>query len=270
MPINYRLYKMSVSIIIFLNQLAPIMNVFNTITERKNTGKKQFAILIDPDKCTPNLLLRISTLVNDNAVDFVFVGGSLLTNGNLKTTIATLKVNCKKPIVLFPGNVMQIDAQADAILFLSLISGRNPELLIGKHVIAAPILKEKKIETISCGYMLIESGNTTAALYMSNTHPIPYSKNDIAACTALAGELLGLKAIYMDAGSGAQMPVSSEMIKAVKKEITIPLIIGGGIKTKQDVLNALHAGADLIVVGNAIEKNEQLIAELAHTVEEFA
>ena len=246
------------------------MNVYNTIAELKNAGKKQFAILIDPDKCTAEMLVRISILVNANAVDYVFVGGSLLTNGNLSVTVSALKSNCKKPVVLFPGNLMQIDADADAILFLSLISGRNPELLIGKHVIAAPVLREKKIETISCGYMLIESGNTTAALYMSNTHPIPFTKNDIAACTAIAGEMLGLKAIYMDAGSGAQFPVSAEMIKAVRKEIAVPLIIGGGIKTKYDVLNALHAGADLIVIGNAIEKDEQLIIELARAVEQFS
>lgn len=246
------------------------MNVYNHIKERKIEGKKQFAILIDPDKCTQETLLRISNLVNVSAVDYVFIGGSLLTNGNLSATVSAMKLSCNKPVVLFPGNLMQIDAKADAILFLSLISGRNPELLIGKHVIAAPILKEKKIETISCGYMLIESGNVTAAQYMSNTQPIPFTQNDIAACTAMAGEMLGLKAIYMDAGSGALMPVSAEMIKVVRKEIGIPLIIGGGIKSKSDVLNALHAGADIIVVGNAIEKDEKLIIELAQTVEQFA
>lgn len=245
------------------------MNIHNAMVAAKANGKKQFAILIDPDKSNQEALLRISKLANVHAVDYIFVGGSLLTNGNLGATLSILKTHCKKPVVLFPGNLMQIDAQADAILLLSLISGRNPELLIGKHVIAAPILKEKKLETISCGYMLIESGTTTAALYMSNTHPIPYAKNDIAACTALAGEMLGLKTIYLDAGSGAQMPVSSEMIAAVKREIDIPLIVGGGIKSKQDLINALTSGADLIVVGNAIEKDEKLIIEFAQIVNQF-
>lgn len=242
------------------------MNVYQKIISNKEQVKKQFAILIDPDKCSVETALRISKLANENAVDLIFVGGSLLTNGNLQECIATIKKNCNKPVVLFPGNTLQIDEQADAILFLSLISGRNPELLIGKHVIAAPILKEKKIETISCGYMLIESGNTTTALYMSNTHPIPHHKNDIAACTALAGEMLGLKLIYMDAGSGAQMPVSADMIRAVRSEVAVPLIIGGGIKTPAQAITALQAGADIIVVGNAIEKDENLIVELAKAI----
>ncbi|MEO8147305.1 MAG: geranylgeranylglyceryl/heptaprenylglyceryl phosphate synthase [Bacteroidia bacterium] len=245
------------------------MNVYQNILDRKSTGKKQFAILIDPDKCTVESAIRIANLANKNSVDYIFIGGSLLTNGNLHECIKTLKANCSKPVVLFPGNTLQIDEHADAILFLSLISGRNAELLIGKHVIAAPILKEKKIETISCGYMLIESGNTTTALYMSNTHPIPHHKNDIAACTALAGEMLGLKLIYMDAGSGAQMPVTAEMIRAVRNEISLPIIVGGGIKTPEQVKAALKAGADMIVVGNAIEKDEGVIGALAGAVSEY-
>lgn len=239
------------------------------ILAKKNQGKKQFAILIDPDKCNIETALRLSKLANTNAVDFIFVGGSLLTNGNLQECIKILKANCTKPVVLFPGNTLQIDEQADAILFLSLISGRNPELLIGKHVIAAPILKEKKLETISCGYMLIESGNTTTALYMSNTHPIPHTKNDIAACTALAGEMLGLKLIYMDAGSGAQMPVSAEMIKAVRGEVSIPIIVGGGIKNSSQAKAALQAGADIIVIGNAIEKDENIVVELSKVIFDY-
>ncbi len=245
------------------------MNIYQQIIQKRQNGKKQFAILVYPDKCTEANALRIAELASQHEVDYIFTGGSLLTNGNLQACIKTLKSKCTKPVILFPGNSLQIDGQADAILFLSLISGRNPELLIGKHVIAAPILKEKKIETISCGYMLIESGNTTTALYMSNTHPIPHVKNDIAACTALAGEMLGLKLIYLDAGSGARLPVSAAMIRAVRNETSVPLIVGGGIKTSEQAHTALQAGADLIVVGNAIEKDDYLIAELAKAISEF-
>jgi putative glycerol-1-phosphate prenyltransferase len=161
---------------------------------------------------------------------------------------------------------MQVNDKADAILFLSLISGRNAEMLIGKQVITAPILKKSKLEILPTGYMLIDSGKPTTASYMSNTTPIPHDKNEVASCTAMAGEMLGLKMIFMDGGSGAMNPISAKMIKACSNTIDIPLITGGGINSGAKAVSNCKAGADIIVVGNAIEKNEALIKEIAKAV----
>lgn len=242
------------------------MNVYNSIIQQKALGKKQFAILVDPDKVEEQELLALTKLAVDARADYFFVGGSLLTNGNVSTCIQTLKQNCKIPVVLFPGNPLQMNASADALLFLSLISGRNADMLIGNHVIAAPILKAMQQEVISTGYMLIDSGKQTTASYMSSTTPIPHDKNDIAACTALAGEMLGLKLIYMDGGSGAVNPISEKMIAKVSEQISIPLIVGGGIQSPEKAYLNCKAGADIIVVGNAIEKNPLLINELSAAV----
>ncbi len=232
-------------------------------------GEKQFAVLIDPDKLNDTELLDVIHRSNKSSVDLFFIGGSLITQGKLDAVIKLIKANSEIPAVLFPGSTMQLCSEADAILFLSLISGRNPEFLIGSQVVAAPYLKKSKVEVIATGYMLIESGTTTTALYMSNTHPIPANKPDIAMCTALAGEMLGLKLIYMDGGSGAQQPISPEMISTVKKNINIPLIIGGGIRTEQQVKDACRAGADIVVVGNATEDDRSIIetfADLVHSL----
>jgi putative glycerol-1-phosphate prenyltransferase len=203
---------------------------------------------------------------NHAKVDYFFVGGSLLIDDNLEKCIQTIKNNSSIPVVLFPGNAMQISKSADAILFLSLISGRNPEFLIGKQVITAPILKQTDIEVISTGYMLVNSGKPTTASYMSNTNPIPYEKTNVAACTAMAGEFLGMKLIYMDGGSGAETPISTKMINTVSKTIDIPLIIGGGITSAKKALENCQAGADIIVVGNAIEKENSLIKEISEAI----
>ena len=244
-------------------------DLYNNILEKKSKGKKLFAILIDPDKQkNSDLLLTIENACHAN-VDYFFVGGSLLTNDNLENCIKTIKKNCDIPIILFPGNAMQVNKNADGILFLSLISGRNAELLIGKQVITAPILKQTELEVISTGYMLIDSGEPTAASYMSNTTPIPRNKHGIAISTAIAGEYLGLKLIYMDGGSGAKQPIEMDMIKKVSKSINIPLIIGGGICNAQKALDNCKAGADLIVVGNAIEKNPALILEISQAIHSF-
>tara|TARA_B100000965_G_scaffold405283_1_gene438703 strand:- start:1655 stop:2392 length:738 start_codon:yes stop_codon:yes gene_type:complete len=242
------------------------MNLYNSILQKKAKGKKLFAILIDPDKQKNSVLLSIVKKANDANVDYFFVGGSLLTNDNLDECIQTIKSNSKIQVILFPGNAMQINKNADGILFLSLISGRNSELLIGKQVISAPILKQTELEVISTGYMLIDSGQATTASYMSNTSPIPRNKSGIAASTAIAGEFLGMKLIYMDGGSGAEKPIKIEMIKQVSKSINIPLIIGGGICNAQKAIDNCNAGADLIVVGNAIEKNADLISEISNAV----
>jgi len=242
------------------------MNLYTSILEKKAKGKKLFAILIDPDKQKNSVLSLIVQKANEANVDYFFVGGSLLTNDNLDECIKTIKNNSNIPVILFPGNAMQINKNADGILFLSLISGRNPELLIGKQVISAPILKQTSLEVISTGYMLIDSGKPTTASYMSNTLPIPRNKNGIATSTAIAGEYLGMKLIYMDGGSGAEKPIEIDMIKQVSNQINIPLIVGGGICNAQKAIDNCNAGADLIVVGNAIEKNTDLILEISKAV----
>ena len=242
------------------------MNLYTSILEKKAKGKKLFAILIDPDKQKNSVLSLIVQKANEANVDYFFVGGSLLTNDNLDECIKTIKNNSNIQVILFPGNAMQINKNADGILFLSLISGRNPELLIGKQVISAPILKQTSLEVISTGYMLIDSGKPTTASYMSNTLPIPRNKNGIATSTAIAGEYLGMKLIYMDGGSGAEKPIEIDMIKQVSNQINIPLIVGGGICNAQKAIDNCNAGADLIVVGNAIEKNDDLILEISKAV----
>ena len=188
------------------------------------------------------------------------MGGSLLFNP-IEITITALKLGTSLPVFLFPGNAFQLSDRADGILFLSLISGRNPEFLIGSHVLAAPHLHRAGIEVIPTAYMLIENGTSTSVEYMSNTRPIPGDKVDIAVATAMAGEMLGLKSIYLEAGSGAAHPVASKMIKAIRKNISLPLMVGGGIRTPETALEVFEAGADLIVAGNAIEKNPKLIKE---------
>ena len=239
------------------------MNIYNAITNKIGQKKKQFAVLIDPDKTTKEKLTLIIHKAVDNEVDYFFIGGSLLTDNSFENNIQQIKQSCNIPIVIFPGNTMQISNSADAILLLSLISGRNPEMLIGKHVIAAPYLKETNLDIIPTGYMLIDSGKPTTALYMSNSIPIPSDKADIAMCTAMAGEMLGLKIIYMDAGSGADRIIPEAMITKVRKSIALPLIIGGGIKTTEQAIVCYNAGADIIVVGNAIEENNTLIEQIA-------
>ena len=242
------------------------MDLYKNILQKKEQGKKLFAILIDPDKQKNSELLLIIKNANESNVDYFFVGGSLLINDNLNDCIKTIKDNSKIPVILFPGNAMQINQNADGILFLSLISGRNPELLIGKQVITAPILKQTALEVISTGYMLIDSGKPTTASYMSNTMPIPRDKISIATSTAIAGEYLGLKLIYMDGGSGAEQPIKIDMIKKVSNSIKIPLIIGGGICSAKKAIDNCKAGADLIVVGNAIEEDPSLILDISQAI----
>ena len=231
-----------------------------------NNHRKSFAVLIDPDKYDKKGLSLVISSARESSVDFIFVGGSLLTYDHLDETLQSIKDQTAIPVILFPGSIMQINERADALLLLSLISGRNADLLIGKHVIAAPYLKKSKLEILPTGYMLIESGPVTTAQYISGTLPIPRLKDDIAICTAMAGEMLGLKLIYMDAGSGAELPISPSMIKKVKESISIPLIVGGGIRTPEQALAGCKAGADMIVVGNAIENDYSCLIEIAHAI----
>jgi putative glycerol-1-phosphate prenyltransferase len=243
------------------------MDILQEINRRKKEGIRSFAVLVDPDKINDKQdLIKLVNLCNESIVDFFFVGGSLITRDILSDVVAVIKKYCNIPVILFPGSHLQIDYQADGILFLSLISGRNAEFLIGQHVVAAPILKNSDLEIIPCGYMLIGSGNETAVSYMSNSIPIPYSQNTVASSTAIAGEMLGLKLIYMDAGSGASMPVSPEMIKEVTIKTELPLIVGGGIDNLAKVSDTVKAGADLLVVGNGIEKNPDFISEVSEYI----
>lgn len=245
------------------------MSIYQHITSSKKNNSKLFAILIDPDKQDNNQLTEIIKKANDAKVDLFFVGGSLLIDDRLDQCIKTIKENSKIPLLLFPGNAMQVSNKADGILFLSLISGRNPHMLIGQQVISAPILKKTALEIISTGYMLVDSGEATAVSYMSNTTPIPHSKDNIAAATAIAGEMLGLKILFLDGGSGAKKAISTKMIKAVSNQINIPLITGGGITTATKAIENCEAGADIIVVGNAIEKENELISQIAEAIHNF-
>lgn len=246
------------------------MSILKTLRERHRDGKKSIAVLVDPDKVEdPSRLLQLTNLATENCVDFFFVGGSLITTSNLGQVVKQIKDNVTIPVILFPGNYMHVEPSADALLFLSLISGRNPELLIGQHVIAAPILKNTKLEIIPTGYILINSGSITSVAYISNTTPIPDDKYSLAACTAMAGEMLGLQSIYLDAGSGAEKEISVRMIASVRKAVNVPLIVGGGINTSQKALNALEAGADMIVIGNALEKKSNLLSEISDKVYEW-
>ncbi len=226
------------------------------------------AVLVDPDKQSDGEHENIARLAQDAGVDFFFVGGSLLTSDSLFRCIRILKDNSTLPVILFPGNTYQVARNADAMLFLSLISGRNPDMLIGMHVIAAPYIKLSGIETLPTGYMLIDSGKPTSVSYMSNSFPIPNDKKDIAACTAMAGEMLGLRLIFMDAGSGAVTPVPADMIRFVKDSIGVPLLVGGGLRTPEKARETLQAGADVIVIGNRFEQDPGLIAAFAQVVKE--
>ncbi len=242
------------------------MNILPTILENCKAGKKMLAVLIDPDRSSLADCVRFAEIGIEAGVDFFFVGSSILTTDSFEACVEVLKRSSSIPVILFPGSTMQISGNADAILFLSLISGRNPDLLIGKHVIAAPLIKRNNLEAIATGYMLIDSGTPTSVTYMSYTLPIPNDKNDIAACTAMAGELLGMQLIYMDAGSGARFTISPAMIEEVKKNCHLPLIVGGGIKTAEKATELCNAGADMIVIGNSTEKNPEIIFQIAQAI----
>jgi putative glycerol-1-phosphate prenyltransferase len=234
--------------------------------QRKKVGRKSFACLLDPDKLSLNNVDDAIRLSIDAKVDYFFVGGSLIINLMLDELISNIKKQCDIPIILFPGSTNQISYRADALLFLSLISGRNADLLIGKHVETAPFLKISPLEIMSTGYMLIDGGVPTTVSYMSNTYPIPANKDDIAVCTAIAGEFLGLKLMYMDAGSGAKAPITDSMITKVSNAVECPLIVGGGIRTPELCHAKALAGADVVVVGDAIEKDPSLVMEMAAAV----
>jgi phosphoglycerol geranylgeranyltransferase len=240
--------------------------LYNQLTQKKQQKRKSFAVLIDPDKVNPSLLDDLIPLTVDAKVDYLLVGGSLVISNHLDEVVQHIKKNCAIPVILFPGSPSQISKHADGLLYLSLISGRNPELLIGQHVISAAAVKQSGLEILSTGYMVIDGGAPTTVSYISNAAPIPADKNEIAVCTAMAGEMLGMRLIYMDAGSGAKRPISETMIEKVAHSIEAPLIVGGGISSPEKAYLNCKAGADLIVIGNAIEKNSSLIKEMSNAI----
>ena len=230
--------------------------------------KKAFAWLLDPDKCGPPVLNEVVSTAEKYAIDFFFVGGSLLFN-SADQLITQLKAMTAIPVVIFPGSALQVYPQADALLLLSLISGRNPDYLIGHHVTAAPFIRSCGLEAIPTGYMLIDGGNLTAVQYISNTIPIPADKPDLALATAMAGELLGLKVIYLDAGSGAANPVPASIVRAISTSIQLPLVVGGGIRTERQANDIYEAGADVLVVGNAAENKIEVLSGLIGVRDQF-
>ena len=232
--------------------------VKNILTLLK-TPRTKLAVLIDPDNQTEDSLMSMSEKIINCKVDVILVGGSLLLGDHFEKTLALLRKNTSLPIILFPGNNYQISSQADAILLLSLISGRNPEYLIGQHVVAAPQIRASGLEVIPTGYMLIDGGRVSTTSYMTQTVPIPYDKPDIAVATAMAGEMLGLQSIYLEAGSGAHRSISVEMLRAVKSSISIPVITGGGIRTPEQAEALAEAGSNMIVLGNILEKQPELL-----------
>jgi phosphoglycerol geranylgeranyltransferase len=240
--------------------------IYNSLAEKKKQGKKSFAVLIDPDKVNNSILGELIELSASATVDYFLVGGSLVISNHLDECVKHIKKNSDIPVILFPGSPSQISKYADALLYLSLISGRNPELLIGQHVVSAPFVKQSGLEILPTGYMVVDGGAPTTVSYISNASPIPADKNEIAMCTAIAGEMLGMKLIYMDAGSGAKRPITESMIKIVADHIEAPLIIGGGILQPEKAYLNCKAGADVIVVGNAIEKNASLIKEMSDAI----
>jgi len=242
------------------------MTINHFLVEKKKQGKKSFAVLIDPDSVNSSMLDEIIELSISAKVDYLLVGGSLVISNYMNECIQHLKQNCDIPVILFPGSPSQVSKYADALLYLSLISGRNPELLIGQHVVSATFVKQSGLEIIPTGYIVIDGGAPTTVSYISNAAPIPADKNEIAMCTAMAGEMLGMKLIYMDAGSGAKRPIAESMIKIVAENISIPLIVGGGIIHPEKAYLNCKAGADVIVVGNAIEKDASLIKEMSNAI----
>jgi putative glycerol-1-phosphate prenyltransferase len=216
--------------------------------------KKRIAVLLDPDKLTLETALRYGEIIEKSPAEIILAGGSLVNNP-VEEIISALKQSTEKPVVLFPGSGSQVVKEADALLYLSLISGRNSEYLIGEHVRTAFKIKKTGLEIIPTGYILIDGGKITSVQYISNTMPIPKDKPDLAAATAVAGEFLGLKCLYLEAGSGAENPIRKEMISAVRDCVSLPIITGGGLRSMQDIEKAFNAGADITVIGSAFEKN---------------
>jgi phosphoglycerol geranylgeranyltransferase len=241
------------------------MTTFEKLNQIKQKHGCGYMILVDPDKIDARTFPEFIRNSTASGVDAFLVGGSLLLSNEFDGLLKLMKQNTDIPVIIFPGSLFQISSVADAILYILLISGRNPDHLIGNHVQASPIIKRMGLEAISTGYMLINGGNVTSAEFMSNTKPIPREKPDIAVAHALAAEYIGLKMLYLEAGSGAKDPVPDEMIKKVSKYCSLPIIVGGGIRTPDEAQRKAEAGASFIVTGTVIEENGDL-----NLIREFA
>lgn len=255
--------KKNESLSTLATRIVTMESVYSEILRRSQDGEKQLAVLIDPDGLDMGHVDYLISLAQKAKLDYFFVGGSLIADDVMDKTIRRIKSECDIPCIIFPGSYYQLSAEADAILFLSLISGRNPEMLIGQQVVAAPYIKKLNLEVVATGYMNIDGGRPTTASYISNSSPIPRNKPLIAASTALAGEMLGHKVIFLDAGSGAKYPVSADIIAAVNAVVDIPIIVGGGVRTIEDLKSAYRAGADIVVIGDAIEKEPDRLVEFS-------
>ena len=244
------------------------MTTFDRLLSIRKQRGAGYLILIDPDKVHDENLPSFVRSATEAGVDGFLVGGSLMMSDEFEKQITTIKRNTTLPVVIFPGSLFQISAAADAILFLVLISGRNPEHLIGNQVLAAPIIKRLGLEAISTGYMLVGTGTMTSAEFISNTKPIPYHKPDIALAHALAAETIGMKCLYLDAGSGADKPVSDEMIQTVARYSSIPIIVGGGIRKPDEARRKVAAGASFVVTGTILEEqgHSDMIRQFAEAV----
>lgn len=242
------------------------MLLFDKIMESRNKGKKQLAVLIDPDNADLHHLNELVEISIRSDVDYFFVGGSTSFDNKIDAVLELLNTQNIIPVILFPGSQDQIRSNADALLLLSMISGRNPDYLIGHHVKSAEMIFESNIEVIPCGYILIDGGKTTAVNYVSQTKPIDQIDISTARSTALAGQFLGLKVIYLEAGSGAAIPVNDALIKSVSEVLEVPLIVGGGINTVDKAISSLRNGADLIVIGNAFEENPGFVKEISMAI----
>ena len=246
-----------------------IGNQLQTIWDAKNAGRPLFAILIDPGKLPISAIQELVKLAEDCIVDFIFVGGSSCSLPVFNEMISFLKEAQNRPVIIFPGSEMQVSENADALLLLSLISGRNPDLLIGKHVEAAKHIIESGLDVIPTGYILIESGKPTTVEQVSETKSLPRNNPDLVLSTALAGQLLGMQLIYLEAGSGAENHVPIETIQLVSSTLNIPIIVGGGITDADKLQLVIDAGADLVVVGNALEKDPQLLKHFSQVLEQY-
>ena len=238
------------------------MNIYQNILSAKKEGKKLLAVLIDPEKIELKNIPLFFEKVHQSIATHIFVGGSTDKNNETENVVIAIKNNTTLPVILFPGDVSQITNKSDGILFLSLLSGRNPEYLIDQQIKAAPILQNSNLEILSTGYVLIDGRKETATQKVSNTRPIPQNNLELILNTAMAGELLGKKLIYLEAGSGATVPVDANIISIVKNNLNIPLIVGGGIRSKKQLENAFAAGADIVVIGTAFENDETFFNQL--------
>jgi phosphoglycerol geranylgeranyltransferase len=221
------------------------------VKERRGAG---FLVLLDPDRTTPEKIGEQASRCGRAGVDAILVGSSLMMGNGFEQAVRAVKQAVDVPVILFPGEKSQVSAEADAILFLSLLSGRNPELLIGEQIRSAPLIRRIGLEAIATAYLLVDSGRPTSVEFMSNTKPLPSDKPDIAVAHAMVAEMYGMKFIYLEAGSGAERPVPNDMVRAVVSEVSIPVMVGGGIRTPEAVAEKVQAGASFVVVGNRLEE----------------